>query len=428
MRSRPEAETSVAAIMKIQEKPWRVRRPVSSSGDGEKQLDSRLTWEVELMRFPEEYLQDSILNGFFNFLLKSLFTNYLFTYQINFIKVWFPCDTMYTFKCTLLTSAHLCNHWHDQDLEHFHQVKIPLRSASLLPPAPGNHKSAFCHDRLVLLDFHAIGIMRFVLFRLWPHSLRIFWYPSMLCAWAVCNILLITGIHWVVDHSLFTRDGRFLRCSHSFFFCLFFNLPENPGKQVLFFYFPDEEIEYQKELVQGSPPELETSLSLTPRFFLSFCLPRNCGHTWMNLGNGTYHFSIYPCPHFFLFCTRLSFLRSLHLPHNPICPFPQLESSLSSNPGSAPSSLCDFGQVTSPLWTSIPLWNWDHICILLYWIVPSALPLLCLSQFLFGPFLADIPWLVVFLWLVIEGRRPWCPSYFWLFLPAVQRVQTSLTN
>lgn len=87
MRSRPEAETSVAAIMKIQEKPWRVRRPVSSSGDGEKQLDSRLTWEVELMRFPEEYLQDSILNGFFYFLLKSLFTNYLFTYQINFIKV-----------------------------------------------------------------------------------------------------------------------------------------------------------------------------------------------------------------------------------------------------------------------------------------------------------------------------------------------------
>lgn len=217
MRSRPEAETSVAAIMKIQEKPWRVRRPVSSSGDGEKQLDSRLTWEVELMRFPEEYLQDSILNGFFYFLLKSLFTNYLFTYQINFIKVWFPCDTMYTFKCTLLTSAHLCNHWHDQDLEHFHQVKIPLRSASLLPPAPGNHKSAFCHDRLVLLDFHAIGIMRFVLFCLWPHSLRIFWYPSMLCAWAVCNILLITGIHWVVDHSLFTRDGHFLCRSHSFF-------------------------------------------------------------------------------------------------------------------------------------------------------------------------------------------------------------------
>lgn len=100
--------------------------------------------------------------------------------------------------------------------------KSPLHGVSLPPPAPGNHKSAFCHDRLVLLDFHAIGIMRFVLFRLWPHSLRIFWYPSILCAWAVCNILLITGIHWVVDHSLFTRDGRFLRCSHSFFFfCLF---------------------------------------------------------------------------------------------------------------------------------------------------------------------------------------------------------------
>lgn len=50
----------------------------------------------------------------------------------------------------------------------------------------------------------------------------------MLCVWAVCYILLITGIHWVVDHSLFTRDGPFLCCSHFFVsFLIFLKTPES---------------------------------------------------------------------------------------------------------------------------------------------------------------------------------------------------------
>lgn len=135
--------------MKIQEKSWWLRLPVSSSGDGEKQLDSRLTWKIELMGFPEEYLQDSVLNVFFFSLKVYLQITYLL------IKSTLSRYNFHVIQCILLSvqSWQVRTHVTTGTIKTWNisiKSKSPLHSASLPPPAPGNHKSAFCHDRLVL--------------------------------------------------------------------------------------------------------------------------------------------------------------------------------------------------------------------------------------------------------------------------------------